>query len=183
VTALLKVDRLVKRYRAPGWSGEVTFRLAADFEVDAPRTIGLLGPNGSGKTTLLRALAGAVRPAAGEIALLGSPIQSFRTVEVARLVGVVPQQFSLDFSFTVAEMVAMGRYALGARQLKLSGELLLAGGAGRITAGSEDQAAASDSDAVRQPHLSADSVGQPRPSADSVVGMLRSVRPDRLVRE
>ncbi len=31
------------------------------------------------------------------------------------MVGVVPQQFNLDFSFTVEEMVAMGRYAYGAR--------------------------------------------------------------------
>ncbi len=35
---------------------------------------------------------------------------------MARLVGVVPQTFSLDFSFTVAEMVAMGRYAHGGRR-------------------------------------------------------------------
>jgi len=36
---------------------------------------------------------------------------------MARLVGVVPQQFSLDFGFTVAEMVAMGRYAQGGHGL------------------------------------------------------------------
>ncbi len=31
------------------------------------------------------------------------------------MVGVVPQQFNLDFNFTVEEMVAMGRYAHGGR--------------------------------------------------------------------
>ncbi|MCE5254082.1 MAG: ABC transporter ATP-binding protein, partial [Actinomycetia bacterium] len=34
-----------------------------------------------------------------------------RPGELARLAGVVPQQFNLDFAFTVEEMVAMGRYA------------------------------------------------------------------------
>ena len=39
------------------------------------------------------------------------PSPDYKALEIARLVGVVPQTFSLDFSFTVEEMVAMGRYA------------------------------------------------------------------------
>jgi iron complex transport system ATP-binding protein len=74
-----------------------------------------VGPNGSGKTTLLRTLTGAVRPSAGEILLHGKPLAGYPALQVARLVGVVPQSFNLDFTFTVEEMVEMGRYAHGAR--------------------------------------------------------------------
>jgi iron complex transport system ATP-binding protein len=86
-----------------------------DLRVPVGSFMGVLGPNGSGKTTLLRALTGAVKPSSGQVLLLGRPVQDYHPLEVARLVGVVPQHFHLDFGFTVAEMVAMGRYAHGGR--------------------------------------------------------------------
>jgi iron complex transport system ATP-binding protein len=98
-----------------------------DLEIPQGSFLGVLGPNGSGKTTLLRALAGTVKPATGEVSLWGRPIREYRAAELARLVGVVPQQFSLDFGFTVAEMVAMGRYAHGGRGRAGSGETSPAG--------------------------------------------------------
>ena len=84
-----------------------------DLEIAPGSFLGVLGPNGSGKTTLFRALTGGVRLAGGTLSFEGRPLQSYRAVELARRVGVVPQQFNLDFNFTVAEMVAMGRYAHG----------------------------------------------------------------------
>ena len=93
-----------------------------DLRVDHGSFLGILGPNGSGKTTLLRALTGGLRPTAGEIMLEGRPIDRYRATELARLVGVVPQQFNLDFSFTVEEMVAMGRYAHAGRGAARSAE-------------------------------------------------------------
>lgn len=82
-----------------------------DTAIDRGTFLGILGPNGSGKTTFLRALTGGVKPAAGAALLHGRPLADYRATELARVVGVVPQQFHLDFSFTVREMVAMGRYA------------------------------------------------------------------------
>lgn len=90
-----------------------------DLVIPEGAFLGVLGPNGSGKTTLLRALTGAMPPTAGEVLLLGKPVARYHPAQVARLVGVVPQQFTLDFSFTVAEMVAMGRYAHSVRGLRL----------------------------------------------------------------
>ena len=82
-----------------------------DLQIAQGAFVGILGPNGSGKTTLLRALTGGVRPSAGEILLHERPLGEYRAAELARIAGVVPQQFHLDFNFTVEEMVAMGRYA------------------------------------------------------------------------
>ncbi len=79
-----------------------------------------MGPNGSGKTTLLRVLTGAVRPSHGEVELQGRPLKDYKALEVARLVGVVPQSFTLDFSFTVEEMVALGRYPHGRREARVA---------------------------------------------------------------
>lgn len=84
-----------------------------DLDIEEGAFLGVLGPNGSGKTTLLRALTGEVRLARGSLLFEDRPLKSYRAVELARRVGVVPQQFNLDFNFTVSEMVAMGRYAHG----------------------------------------------------------------------
>jgi len=86
-----------------------------DLRVAGGSFLGILGPNGSGKTTLLRALTGAVRASAGQVLLNGRPVAEYSAPELARMVGVVPQTFHLDFSFTVEEMVAMGRYAHSGR--------------------------------------------------------------------
>jgi iron complex transport system ATP-binding protein len=87
-----------------------------DLQVAHGSFVGVVGPNGSGKTTLLRALTGAVRPSAGQILLDDRPLVRYRPAELARLVGVVPQSFTLDFNFSVEEMVTMGRHAHRARE-------------------------------------------------------------------
>ncbi|OGQ95718.1 MAG: ABC transporter [Deltaproteobacteria bacterium RIFOXYD12_FULL_57_12] len=69
----------------------------------------IIGPNGAGKTSLVKLLAGLERPAAGLITLGGRPLTDYRRWELSRLVAVVPQETALDFPFTVAETVLMGR--------------------------------------------------------------------------
>jgi iron complex transport system ATP-binding protein len=124
-----------------------------DLQVAPGAFLGILGPNGSGKTTLLRALGGVVSPSAGEALLLGKPVAQYRTTELARLVGVVPQQFSLEFDFTVSEMVAMGRYAHGGRHPEVSREMLQAAGTAEPgVAGEATQTLPSRQD--REPNLS-----------------------------
>ncbi len=89
---------------------ERTLLDAVDLEVKAGAFLGILGPNGSGKTTLLRCLAGALEPSTGEVRLTARPIGSYDRPALARTIGVVPQTFTLDFKFTVEEVVALGRY-------------------------------------------------------------------------
>ncbi|MGB3437515.1 MAG: ABC transporter ATP-binding protein [Actinophytocola sp.] len=62
---------------------------------------GLLGPNGAGKTTLIRALATVLRPAGGELDLLGGA--DLRAVR--RRLGYLPQEFGYYRRFTVREFV------------------------------------------------------------------------------
>jgi ABC-type multidrug transport system ATPase subunit len=82
---LLHADGLVKRYFAPGLARRVTFTLAADFRVDRPQAIGVLGPNGSGKTTLFELLTGSNAPTEGRVMVGGRDIHRVRYDQRDRL--------------------------------------------------------------------------------------------------
>lgn len=69
----------------------------------------LLGPNGAGKSTLLRVASGLARPTAGRVLLEGADLASLPRREVARRVAVVPQEFSVQFPYTVRQLVELGR--------------------------------------------------------------------------
>jgi ABC-type branched-subunit amino acid transport system ATPase component len=53
--------------------------------VDAPQTIGVLGPNGSGKTTLFELVTGSNAPTAGRVLVDGRDIHRVRHGERDRL--------------------------------------------------------------------------------------------------
>lgn len=72
--------------------------------------IGIIGPNGAGKTTLLRLIAGLLRASQGEVMLHGREIQSLSRGEITRMVALVPQKPSMQFDFSVREVVSMGRH-------------------------------------------------------------------------
>jgi iron complex transport system ATP-binding protein len=69
----------------------------------------VLGPNGAGKTTLVRVASGLLSPWSGEVSLLGTPLVRQSRSEVARVLAVVEQMQDVAGSFTVREVVAMGR--------------------------------------------------------------------------
>lgn len=71
---------------------------------------GVLGPNGSGKTTLLDILTGHLRPQQGGILMGDRNLGSFSRREMARKCALVPQDFRVNFPFTVFQVVMMGRY-------------------------------------------------------------------------
>jgi iron complex transport system ATP-binding protein len=70
----------------------------------------IVGPNACGKSTLLRGLSRLLKPSAGQVILDGADIQSYRTKEVARRVGLLPQTAIAPDGITVADLVARGRY-------------------------------------------------------------------------
>jgi iron complex transport system ATP-binding protein len=71
----------------------------------------LLGPNGAGKTTLFRTLLGLQRALGGSVLLDERPIAAMRPVEIARHMAYVPQAHATEFSYTVLDVVLMGRTA------------------------------------------------------------------------
>ncbi|GGT06411.1 ABC transporter [Streptomyces kurssanovii] len=70
----------------------------------------IIGPNACGKSTLLKALARMLRPAAGQVYLDGAAISSYRSREVARRLGLLPQSSTAPGGITVGDLVARGRY-------------------------------------------------------------------------
>jgi ABC-type multidrug transport system ATPase subunit len=85
MTAMLKVSGLEKIYTAGLFSRVPTFRLVADFEIDGPAIVGMMGPNGSGKTTLFELITGSNSPTAGQVLVQGRDIHRIRTDERDRL--------------------------------------------------------------------------------------------------
>ncbi len=70
---------------------------------------GIIGPNGSGKSTLLRAVYRLFKPSRGAIFLNGENLNRIKLADSARKMGVVGQFNTVDFDFSVLEMVLMGR--------------------------------------------------------------------------
>lgn len=91
--------------------GELKAIEQLNLEVKEREFIGVVGPNGSGKTTLLKLASGILKPSKGEVFLEGANLSSFSRLEIASKIAVVPQTFNLDFSFTVEEVVKMGRFS------------------------------------------------------------------------
>ena len=80
------------------------------FRVPSGTATTLVGANGSGKSTLLRLIAGMLPPMAGCACLDGREVSAIPRRELARLMGMLPQQHHAIGELTVAELVAMGRF-------------------------------------------------------------------------
>jgi cobalamin transport system ATP-binding protein len=100
----VEVERVGFRYRTGQGVADVTFQ-AAPGEL-----LGIVGPNSAGKSTLLRMLSKVVVPQRGRILIGGRDVARQSRLELARSLAVVPQEFSVAFPFSVAEVVLMGRF-------------------------------------------------------------------------
>ncbi|MBN1872586.1 MAG: ABC transporter ATP-binding protein [Anaerolineae bacterium] len=79
------------------------------LEIPAGSITAVLGPNGAGKSTLLHLILGLLMPHAGIIQLDRRPRHSYSRRELGRLVGMVSQEETIPFNFTVLEYVLLGR--------------------------------------------------------------------------
>lgn len=78
--------------------------------LEAGQWLMLVGPNGAGKSTLIRAIAQGV-PYTGSITLDGRDIRAYKPAQLAQRIGVLSQQHSVGYAYSVEEVVSLGRYA------------------------------------------------------------------------
>ncbi|MDD1772705.1 MAG: ABC transporter ATP-binding protein [Methanomassiliicoccales archaeon] len=80
-----------------------------DLEIRPGEILGILGPNGCGKTTLLKLLNRNLHPQGGKVLMKGTDIEEMSKKHIARHIAVVPQSNEIRFSFSVRDIVTMGR--------------------------------------------------------------------------
>jgi iron complex transport system ATP-binding protein len=78
------------------------------FSINKGEFVSIIGPNGAGKTSLMRCLTNNLKYE-GEVRLKDRNIKEYGMKEKARIIGVVPQEYSLPFNFKVHDIVKMGR--------------------------------------------------------------------------
>lgn len=91
------------------WKGGKPLFENISFEVRPGEVTAILGPNGAGKTTLLRCAMGFLKWKAGRSTLDGTDIAALSERERWRRMAYVPQAKSAALSYTVLEMVLLGR--------------------------------------------------------------------------
>ena len=79
------------------------------FNINKGDFLGIIGPNGSGKSTLVRTISRVLPPFSGEILLNDKDIYQLNSRMVAKEIAVVLQATPVNFSFSVLEIVLMGR--------------------------------------------------------------------------
>lgn len=98
-------------YAYPTHNGQPAVQVIRQVSLSIPRgqLWVILGPNGSGKTTLLKLMAGLVNPTAGLVLLDDVSLSRRSSRHIARSVALVPQETQPAFSYSVIQMVLMGR--------------------------------------------------------------------------
>ncbi len=90
-----------------------------NIEFEQGNFYSLLGPNGSGKTTFLDLLTGYLKPDSGNVLFNDNNIISFSKNQLSRKIALVSQEYSINFPYTVKEIVTMGRHPYMGRFLSL----------------------------------------------------------------
>ena len=85
--------------------------LLNDISFSCPRgtVTALMGPNGAGKTSLLKVISGEYQKSQGEVIINNRLSNQWKIADAAKFMSVLPQNSSLEFSFTAQEVVALGR--------------------------------------------------------------------------
>jgi ABC-2 type transport system ATP-binding protein len=104
---IISISHLSKTY-ASGFEALKNINL----EINKGEIFALLGPNGAGKTTLINIICGIVTPSAGRVVVDGHDIVAdFRAAR--SMIGLVPQELTLDMFETVVTTVTLSRGLFG----------------------------------------------------------------------
>lgn len=101
---MLNVENMTVRY------GENTIVKAISFDVLEGQWLMLVGPNGAGKSTIVNAIAQGV-PYSGNVTFGGKDVRRMKPSEFAKNCGILTQSHNVNYSFTVEEIIRLGRYS------------------------------------------------------------------------
>ena len=104
---MLTAENVTVRYDRHTVVDKVSFRL------EEGQWLMLIGPNGAGKSSLIHAITQGVSYT-GRIALEGRDVRTYKPAQLARRIGVLSQQHSVGYAYSVEEVVGLGRYAYSA---------------------------------------------------------------------
>jgi len=80
-----------------------------DLTLESGKVNVLVGPNGAGKSSLLRVLTGEIKPSKGDVRINQQQLNDWSMQDRANFLAVLPQHSDLNFPFTAAEVVGLGR--------------------------------------------------------------------------
>jgi iron complex transport system ATP-binding protein len=80
------------------------------FSIEAGRWLMIVGPNGAGKSTIINAITRGV-PHSGRVRFDGTDIERFKPSQIAQKIGVLTQNHSVGYAYTVEDVIRLGRYA------------------------------------------------------------------------
>ena len=101
---MLEVRDISVRY------GKTTVLDSFSLSVKEGEWLMMAGPNGAGKSTALSAISCSI-PCSGELLLDGRDLKEMHSTERARAIGVLTQNHYVGYSFSVEEVVRLGRYS------------------------------------------------------------------------
>lgn len=100
---IVSIQNLTKSYA----SGFQALK-GVSLDIEEGEILALLGPNGAGKTTMISIICGIVMPSGGRVTVAGHDvIKDFRRTR--EIIGLVPQELTLDAFETVFNTVAFSR--------------------------------------------------------------------------
>jgi iron complex transport system ATP-binding protein len=89
-----------------------TVNVLADISLSVSKGefIAVIGPNGAGKSTLIKIIDRILQANTGRILLDGRPLSSISRRELACTIAYLPQETNFAFSYSVREVILMGRF-------------------------------------------------------------------------
>lgn len=110
----LRLNQITFTYPAhPRGFRRVLHRVSLELGTRPAGITAVVGPNGAGKSTLLRLMLGLLRPASGSVRWGDTDAHRLTPFQRAQRAAYIAQQPYISAGFSVREVVALGRFAVG----------------------------------------------------------------------
>ena len=90
--------------------GSLTILNNISFSLKEQQWLMIVGPNGAGKSTIVNAISQGV-PYTGKVLFEGADVSKCKPSKLAKNIGVLTQSHNVGYSFSVEEVVRLGRYS------------------------------------------------------------------------